>query len=182
MNEQQTVAPFISLDAAVLRIHQKWQRVVDTQQKAHSARVECGMELLALRARIEAGEAGEVSWWNWYQQKFTRDRRDAERIMAIASAENPQTAHEAEKAATRQRMQALRASRTGAQTQCAPDSAPTHREREQDNPSDEQQELLPPDPSQQYLIDQIIDLFKALHRQSQIRCAVKLRNIMRGQA
>jgi len=178
MSEQQTVTPFVSLDEAVLRIHRKWDRVIDTQQKAHSARVECGMELLALRARIEAGEAGQINWWNYYQQKFTRDRRDAERIMAIASAENPQAAHEAEKAATRQRMQAFRA-RTGAQARCAPEQdAPAHRERE----PEPEQEILPPEPSQQDIEDQIVALFKTLHRQAQVRCAIKLRKILRGEA
>jgi hypothetical protein len=42
MNDKQTVVPFISLDEAVLRIHRKWERVVEAQQKEHSARVECG--------------------------------------------------------------------------------------------------------------------------------------------
>jgi hypothetical protein len=81
MTEQQTVTPFISLDEAVLRIHRKWERVIDAQQKVHSARVECGMDLLALRARIETGEAGAISWWNWYQQKFTRSRASTRRVM-----------------------------------------------------------------------------------------------------
>jgi hypothetical protein len=173
MNERQ-VTPFVSLDEAVLRIHRKWQRVVDAQQKAHSARVECGVALLALRARIETGEAGQVTWWAWYETKFTRDRRDAEKVMAIAATENPQAAHEAEQAATRQRMQALRASRTGAQSQCAPEPEERRRQPEQ--------ELLPPEPSQQDLIDQIIDLFKQLHRNERTRCAIKLRKIIRGEA
>ena len=168
MSEQQTVAPFVSLDETVLRIHRKWERVIDTQQKAHSARVECGVALLALRARIEAGEAGEISWWSWYALKFTRDRRDAERVMAIASAENPQAAHEAEKAATRQRMQAFRA-KTGAQARCAPEPEP-------------EPEILPPEPSQQDIENQIVALFKVLHRQAQVRCAIKLRRILRGEA
>jgi len=120
VNENQTIAPFVSLDEAVLRIHRKWERVVDAEHRTHTARIECGMDLVALRARIEAGEAGGISWWNWYALKFTRDRRDTERVMAIASAANPAAAHEAEKAATRQRMQAFRA-RTGAQSQCAPE-------------------------------------------------------------
>jgi hypothetical protein len=161
---EQTITPFVSLDEAVLRIHRKWERVVDAEHRTRTARIECGIELMALRARIEAGEAGKIGWWEWYQQKFTRDRRDAERIMAIASAENPQAAHEAEKAATRKRMQRLRA-RTGAQTQCAPGPEP---------------EILPPEPSPQEIENQIVDLFKQLHRTAQAQCARRLRNIMQG--
>jgi hypothetical protein len=174
MTEQQTVTPFVSLDDAVLRIHHKWQRVIDAQQKAQSARVECGIELLALRARIEAGEAGEISWWSFYERKFTRSRADAEKIMAIASEANPQAAHEAAKARNAEINRAYRQRKQA--------NTPAHREREQDKPLGEQQELLPPEPSQQDLIDQIIDLFKQLHRQSQIRCAIKLRRILRGDA
>jgi hypothetical protein len=174
-----SVVPHLSLDEAVLRVHRKWERVVDTQQKAHSARVECGIELLALKSRIEAGEAGPISFWDWYQIKFTRDRRDAERVMAIASAENPEAAHEAEKAATRERMRALRA-RTGAQAQCAPGERNFSRVRTRE--PEPRQEVLPPEPSQEEIQDQIVDLFKRLHRTAQVRCALRLRKIIGGEA
>lgn len=173
MNEQ-SVVPFFSLDEAVLRIHRKWERVVDAQQKAHSARVECGMELLALRARIEAGEAGAVSWWEWYPTKFTRSRQDAEKVMAIASAANPEQADAAAKARNAEINRAYRQR-----------NIPRSREREkfheaQDEPPE--QELLPPEPSQQEIENQIIDLFKQLHRTAQVRCALKLRKILQGKA
>jgi hypothetical protein len=173
MTEQQTVTPFISLDDAVFRVHRKWDRAFDAYVKFTAARLECGTELLALRARIEAGEAGEVRWWNWYKQKFTRSRADAEKIMAIASSMNPELAHAAAKA---RNAEINRAYRQREQNRSR------SREREPDNTLDERQELLPPEPSQQDLIDQIIDLFKRLHRKEQTRCAVKLRRILRGDA
>jgi hypothetical protein len=167
MTEQQPVTPFISLDAAVLRIHQKWQRVVDTEQKARSARVECGMELLALRARIEGGEAGEISWWSYYEQKFTRSRADAEKVMAIASAENPQAAHEAAKAKNAEINRAYRQRNFS-------------RSREREPEPEPEQEILPPEPNPQEIENQIVDLFKRLHRTAQAQCARRLRNIMLG--
>ena len=105
MNEAQNLTPFISLDEAVLSVHKKFQHVVRMQGNfiaargsLIAARIECGMELLALRARIETGEAGQIGWWEWYEQKFTRSRADAEKVMAIASDANPQAAYEAAKA------------------------------------------------------------------------------------
>jgi hypothetical protein len=173
------VVPHRTLDQLVLDIHKKFRRTIEAHEKFKAARIECGRDLLELRRRIEAGEAGKIiSWWEWYESKFTRDRRDAERVMAIAAAEDPVAAHEAEKAATRERMRALRArpvpvrgSRpSGAHWSCAPE------------PTVNGGEVLPPDPTQDDIIIQIIDLFKQLNRQAQVRCGVKLRNIMRGEA
>jgi hypothetical protein len=50
--------------------------------------------LIALRSRIEAGEEGpDVDWWPWYKAKFPeRSRKDAEKCMAVAKAEDPDAA------------------------------------------------------------------------------------------
>jgi hypothetical protein len=176
---EQTVAPFISLDEAVLRIHRKWERVVDAEHRTYTARIECGMDLVALRARIEAGEAGAVSWWDWYTLKFTRSRADAEKVMAIASAANPQAAHEAEKAAARERMRTLRDSRSQEQRNFSRERSrerPAHRERE----PEPEPEILPPEPNPQEIENRIVELFKLLHRTAQARCARRLRNVMQG--
>jgi hypothetical protein len=68
-----------------------------------SKRLEAGRRLLALRARIEAGEAGAISWWSFFDKHLLslRSRSDAEKIMAVASAEDPEGA--AEEAARRNR-------------------------------------------------------------------------------
>jgi hypothetical protein len=171
MTEQQTIAPFVSLDEAVLRIHRKWERVVDAEHRTQTARIECGMELVALRARIEAGEAGAITWWSYYEQKFTRSRADAEKVMAIASAANPQQAHEAAKARNAEINRAYR------QRQQQPS-----RSREREPEPGPEPEILPPEPSPQEIEDRIINLFKQLHRQAQVRCATKLRKIIQGRA
>jgi len=169
MTEQQTITPFISLDDAVLRVHRKWEQAFNAFTKFTAARIECGAELLALRARIEAGEAGEISWWEWYQQKFTRSRADAEKLMAIASNMNPELAHAAAKARNAEINRAYR------QRQQQPSRS---RERE----PEPEPEILPPEPNPQEIEDRIINLFKQLHRQAQVRCATKLRRIIQGRA
>jgi hypothetical protein len=50
-----------------------------------------------IRKRIESGEEGECSgdWWQWFADNFhDRSRGDAEKLMKIASAEDPQIALE----------------------------------------------------------------------------------------
>jgi hypothetical protein len=183
MNDTQPIVPFISLDEAVLRVYKKFQHVVRmhgnfiaAQGGLHAARIECGMELLALRTRIEAGEAGQISWWAWYETKFTRSRQDAEKIMALASEANPQAAYEAAKARNAEINRTYR--------QRKREGAPAHdpaRERGK-FPEPPEQELLPPEPSQQDIEDRIVDLFRQLHRTAQVRCAVKLRKILQGRA
>jgi hypothetical protein len=178
MNDQQ-ITRFVSFDESVLRIHRKWERIVEAEQKTQSARVECGIELMALRVRIEAGEAGKITWWQWYEQKFTRSRADAEKVMAIASDANPQAAYEAAKArnaeinrAYRQRERNLSRSRERDQDEARANDQHQHKEPDQ--------EVLPPEPSQYDLIDQIVVLFKQLHRNAQTQCTIKLRNILQG--
>jgi hypothetical protein len=78
------------LDRVVEAIHAKLAEAITHETQALSARIEAGKMLPDLRKRIEAGEAGEVSWWEWYGKHFARSRRDAQRVMALAGAERGQ--------------------------------------------------------------------------------------------
>jgi hypothetical protein len=100
-----------SLTAAVKEITIAFGRAADATNKAVSYRVEAGFKLRALRKRIEDGEAGEgIVWWNWYNDHFDRSRRDAEKVMALASdRDDPEVAADRERAATRDRMARHRA-------------------------------------------------------------------------
>jgi hypothetical protein len=71
------------------------------QADYRSARIAAGDALNELRERVEAGEAGELKWWDWYETRFRRSRRDAEKVMALAAAPDPQGAHAKEKDANR---------------------------------------------------------------------------------
>lgn len=106
--------------AAVVAINQKFDKETDCDRKVYNGtragnrcRLEAGQLLLALRKRIEDGEAGaewKEKWWSWYGwQGFSRPRRDASKVMKMAAADDPEAAHADEKAAARKGMRRLRA-------------------------------------------------------------------------
>jgi hypothetical protein len=100
------------LEAAIESIHKKFAAAIDSDNKARKYRIEAGKELLQLRARIEAGEAGVgVQWWQWYESKFVRSRRDAERVMALARDADPDAALERERERNREHQRSSRAAR-----------------------------------------------------------------------
>jgi len=178
-----SIASFVSLDEAVVDIHKEFQRVVDARGKLVAARIRCGVKLLALKARIEAGEAGVIDWWAWYDTKFARDRRDAERVMAIAAAQNPEAAHEDEMAATRERMRALRARPVSSSRERKHRPSASHEacapERVEANSSTwSTQEVLPPN-IQQDLIHEGMAVYRRMNRPTKRQFFVELRNAYR---
>jgi hypothetical protein len=72
------------------RSHLHNERTLTARFNKH--RLLAGQLLLVLRRRIEAGEAGTVSWWDWYEANFAsfRSRKDAEKIMKMAQADRAQ--------------------------------------------------------------------------------------------
>ena len=97
-----TVVRLRPIDDVVAAIHLKFDEAIQSDNKAHRARLAAGTMLLSLRKRIEEGEAGEgLEWWPWYASKFVRSRKDAERLMRIASAEDPEAALLEEREKTR---------------------------------------------------------------------------------
>jgi hypothetical protein len=97
VSEPSRVVPHRTMKHLVLDIQKKFQRTIEVHQKFRAERIRLGQDLLEARARVEAGEEGNIGWWEWYQQKFTRSREDAEKVMAIARAENPEAAYVAAK-------------------------------------------------------------------------------------
>jgi hypothetical protein len=100
------------LGELVHQIHKLWDDAEafarEAQVKYKSKRIRIGIALLEAKRRVEAGEGGALSWWDWYKRHFERSREDATRVMKMAAAENPEAAHEAEKAKARDGMRALR--------------------------------------------------------------------------
>ena len=178
-----SIVPCASLDEAVVDIHKEFQRVVDAHGKLMAARIRCGVKLLALKARIEAGEAGAIGWWAWYDTKFARDRRDAERVMAIAAAQNPEAVHEEEKVATRERMRVLRARPVSRSRERKHRPSASHEacapERVEANSSTwPTQEVLPPN-IQQDLIDEGMAVYRRMNRPTKRQFFVELRKAYR---
>jgi hypothetical protein len=87
----------MTLDEAILSIDKKWNRLDEAVTKAKDARLAVAMELRALKERIENGENGDIcaiDWWGWYESKFRRSRSEAEKLLAIAGADDPPAALE----------------------------------------------------------------------------------------
>jgi N-glycosylase/DNA lyase len=101
-----TVVPLqrqLTLDEVVRAIHKKFADAIDSEGRSIRCRIAAGQMLIALRERIESGEAGKgIEWWRWYESKFVRSRRDAEKVMALARAEDPEAAADEEREINRQ--------------------------------------------------------------------------------
>jgi hypothetical protein len=166
-----TITRHRTMQHLVLDIRKNWQRTAELHQKFNVECLRLACDLHEARARVEAGEEGDVTWWQCFAKNFPQSRSDAERLLAIASAANPQAAYEAEKARNTVYNQAYRA---------------RQRQRlhltEMEPPPEAQSEVLPPSPDEEDLIDQIVDLFKRLPRSSQVRCTIRLRKVFRGEA
>jgi hypothetical protein len=152
--------------------------------KFNAARIKLGQDLLEARARVEDGEegSGSITWWQWFEKNFPQSRSTAEKAMQIAAAENPQAAEAAVRARNAIANRAYRARQSVSRALEPPSrSAPVSRDLE---PSilTIGAEVLPPDPGEEQLIDQIIELFKRLSRSAQVRCAVRQRKVIRGDA
>ena len=176
------VIPLRSLDEMVLLVHKKFDHVVSAQQKFFSARVECGMLLLELRKRIESGEDGaNVKWWDWYESRFARSRRDAERVMELARAEDPQAAYEQKKVDHAEDMRERRAAAaapTHSESQNYPEES-TKRGEAAKRPALSLVEP-PPEPEVQHdLIDRAIAVVKLMNITTRHRFVVKLRQVYR---
>jgi hypothetical protein len=81
----------------------------DAEGKMGRSRLKAGREMLRLRERVDVGdpEAEGLSWWDYYNKHLKahlRSRKDAEKIMALARADDPEQAAEQERADTRGRM------------------------------------------------------------------------------
>ena len=66
-----------TLATAVTAIRRHMYEATSHQVSMNRHRLAAGQQLLALRKRIEAGECGDVGWWQWYAANVDRSRKDA---------------------------------------------------------------------------------------------------------
>jgi hypothetical protein len=76
--------------------------------KADDHRIAAGKLLIEAQERVEAGEAGDITWSDWVQQHIDRSPGDVRKVMALARAEDPLTARSQEKERARRGMAWLR--------------------------------------------------------------------------
>jgi hypothetical protein len=94
-----------TIEGMIDEIHREFAAATADTKRADRARLRAGKLLLKLRKRIEDGEEGEgVNWWKWYGKNIARSKKDAMKVMKLASATDPEAAHEQEKTATKDRM------------------------------------------------------------------------------
>ena len=179
-----SIATQRTMQHLVLDIRKRFAHAVEAYGKFNAARIKLGQDLLEARARVEAGEEGSgITWWQWFEKNFPQSRSTAEKAMQIVAAENPQAADEAVRARNAIANRAYRARRSVSRDLEPPSrSASVSRDAEALILTRDPQEVLPPDPGEEQLIDQIIALFKRLSRNAQVRCAVRQRKVMRGDA
>jgi len=84
-------------------------------KKADTARIEAGKLMLECRKRVEAGEAGDdykTDFWSWFGVYVKgRSRKDAEKVMRLASAPDPMAAAAEERRKARESMAEMRKQR-----------------------------------------------------------------------
>jgi hypothetical protein len=76
-------------DQIVKAIDAKMNLSISSDADANNHRLDAARMLLALRNRIEA--EGQ-NWWKWHKDHFARSKRDAQRLLAIAAADDPPAA------------------------------------------------------------------------------------------
>lgn len=103
-----------SLDALVIEVRGHVFDAGKAESTCAKYQLQAGWGLLALRKRIEAGEAGHVTWWEYFDTQFTghiKSRKYAERLMSWAQKDDPEGAIEAERDRVRDAVRESRARR-----------------------------------------------------------------------
>ena len=110
-DEAEVTDPAKSIELLVVEIRGLMLDVASAESNLGKKRLVAGQRLLELRQRVEAGEAGDASWWDLYDQRLAqfRTRKDAERLMRMAASDDAEAAFEAERTKARERMQKHRA-------------------------------------------------------------------------
>jgi hypothetical protein len=79
------------IDKLIVEIRGHMYDALSTKANYDKYRQAAGQTLLELRRRVEAGEAGEgVNWWQWFEANVERSRKDCEKLMKLAAADDPE--------------------------------------------------------------------------------------------
>jgi hypothetical protein len=104
------------LDALVIEIRSHVHDAGRAETTCAKHQLQAGWRLLALRERVEAGEAGDIGWWEYFDTQFTghiKSRKYAEKLMRWAKSDDPEAAREIDQEKSRDAMQRLREERSG---------------------------------------------------------------------
>ncbi len=105
----QALAVVKTIDDLVLEIAGHVDDLSRAQARCNKLRLSAGLKLLELRGLVEADGA---DWWDWWEANKERmllhGRKDCERLLRIASADNPEAALADERAKDRDRKRVAR--------------------------------------------------------------------------
>jgi len=79
------------------KINALFDKAAKADEKAESYRISAGLELAKARGRVDAGEAGEITWGAWCAEHVRRSEGDIRKVLAIANAADPTKAAAAER-------------------------------------------------------------------------------------
>jgi hypothetical protein len=74
----------------------------NAEVRFNKLRLQAGQKLLQLRKRVEAGEVGDVTWWGWFEGQGLGSRSNAEKLLRMAAADDPEAALEHEQQRVRE--------------------------------------------------------------------------------
>jgi hypothetical protein len=175
--EPTTIVPHLTMRHLVLDIRKDFQRTAEAHGKFKAERLRLARDLFEARARVEGGEEGDIDWWVWFEKTFTQSRSDAERLLAIAAAENPEGAYAAAKEKNAAYNQAYRERQRQASISREMDGPAPVETRVSVDGRQVTGRVEPPAPERQDIIDQIKSLFLQLSRTDRRHCAAQLNRI-----
>jgi hypothetical protein len=85
-----TSGALIPLDTLAADINARLEKAEACARKQKGHRLAAGLQLIAARKRVEAGEAGEIGWHDWVRANIKRTLRDVQKVMAVARAPDPE--------------------------------------------------------------------------------------------
>lgn len=176
----ETVVALRPIEQLIDLVTEKWKAMDTLVQKYRTNRLEVGDMLNELRQRVENGEQGDeaaLSWWQWYEAHFTRSRNDAEKIMALAAADDPQKASDLGKERNRVQKQQSRARLTVVKNEntSLPLTSSVSGLAPRSKPLIVQEAPPEPDLDGDAKIDQIVAIFETLDWKQKARCITRLK-------
>jgi hypothetical protein len=101
------------------KINALFDKAAKADEKAESYRISAGLELARARARVDAGEVGQITWTAWCADNIKRSEGDIRKVLAIASAADPAKAAAVERQRNREAIAKHRAYVSAVPGHCA---------------------------------------------------------------
>src|SRR5579859_75195 len=84
------------LDTVAFGINARFEKIERHEAEARDHRIAVGKDLIGARRRVDAGEAGDITWEAWCSSKIKRSLRDIRKVMRIAGSSDPEADLDAE--------------------------------------------------------------------------------------